>query len=194
MVRPTLLPSGLWYGSHRSDDRARPLADRHYNRQKVGAKGFAPPGRCIVFLADVPGTDTPGALWITSWPFAEYVKHAWAGSWICSCFRNEGVALSSELIEEAVFLTSLIYGDPPPQGMVTFVDRAKTRRKRDPGRCYLKAGFVNVGETQAGLVALQLPPERIPRARDYLPTPLSYERGVLKYPPGVAATRGAEVG
>ncbi len=40
--------------------------------------------------------------------------------------------------------------------MVTFVDPAKTRRKRDPGRCYRRAGFTHVGETAGGLVALQL--------------------------------------
>jgi hypothetical protein len=185
-VRPPIFASGLWYGSHRSDDRARPLADRHYNRQKIGAKGFAPPGRCLVFLADLPGDKPPGegepgALWITSYPFAEYVKHAWAGAWMCSCFRNEGVALSSELIMEAVFATSLIYGDPPEQGMVTFVDRDKTKKKRDPGRCYIKAGFEVCGETKAGLVALRLPPEKIWRAREYVETPVSYERGVLRY-------------
>ena len=41
-------------------------------------------------------------------------------------------------------------------GMVSFVDRDKTRRKRDPGRCYRKAGFRVAGETMGGLVALRL--------------------------------------
>lgn len=132
-----------------------------------------------MFLADLPSRE-PGALWITSYPFAEYVRHAWAGAWMCSCFRNEGAGLSSELIEEAVFITSLIYGDPPPQGMVTFVDTTKVRAGK-PGYCYIRAGFEPCGKTKGGLVALRLPPERIPRAREYLPTPLSYERGVATY-------------
>lgn len=46
--------------------------------------------------------------------------------------------------------------------MVTFVDPAKTRRKRDPGRCYRKAGFRHVGCTEGGLVALQLLPADMP--------------------------------
>jgi hypothetical protein len=46
--------------------------------------------------------------------------------------------------------------------MVTFVNADKVRRKRDPGRCYLKAGFENVGFTKGGLVALQMLPERMP--------------------------------
>lgn len=37
-----------WLVSHRADPLARALADRHYNRQKVGATQFVPPGRCLV--------------------------------------------------------------------------------------------------------------------------------------------------
>jgi hypothetical protein len=48
--------------------------------------------------------------------------------------------------------------------MVTFVDRTKTRTKRDPGRCFLRAGFVPDGETKGGLVALHLAPESMPDA------------------------------
>jgi hypothetical protein len=48
--------------------------------------------------------------------------------------------------------------------MVTFVDATQTRRKRDPGRCYLRAGFRRVGMTKGGLHALQLLPEDMPPA------------------------------
>jgi len=146
-----------WFLSHRADRRALPLADRHYNRQKVGSPQFVPPGRCIVLL-----TNDADALWVSSWPFAEYVKHAWAGAWICSCFRNESEVLSSVLIAEAVAVTRSIWGIPPPLGMVTFVDTAKTRPKRDPGRCYRRAGFVPCGHTKGGLFALRLTPESMP--------------------------------
>lgn len=145
-----------WTLSHRADPRALPLADRHYNRQKPGTPQFVPPGRCIVLLT--PDAD---ALWVSSWPFAEFVKHAWAGAWVCSCFRNESPHLSSELIREAVAATR--YRWPVPErGMVTFVDPEKTRRKRDPGRCYRRAGWQPVGETQGGLVALQILPDAMP--------------------------------
>src|SRR3979409_34708 len=40
----------LWHLSWRADPRARPLADRHYNRQKPGAAQFVPPGGCLVLL------------------------------------------------------------------------------------------------------------------------------------------------
>jgi hypothetical protein len=150
----------MWHLSHRFDAEVVPLADRHYNRQKVGSPQFAPPGRCMVLK-----TAALDAFWITSWPFAEYVKHAWAGAWVCSAFRNEGPGLSSDLVREAVACTVATYGAAPPLGMITFVDPNKVRRKRDFGRCYRKAGFVDAGFTKGGLVALQLMPESMPAAQ-----------------------------
>lgn len=149
----------LWTLSHRADHRALPLADRHYNRQKPGTPQFVPPGRCVVLL-----TRDEKALWVSSWPFAEFVRHEWAGAWVCSCFRNEGAGLSSDLIREAVACTRSVWGDPPPLGFITFVDRSKTRRKRDPGRCYRRAGWSVCGETKGGLLALQLLPDAMPEA------------------------------
>lgn len=32
-----------WIRSHRADAEVVPLADRHYNRQKIGSPQFAPP-------------------------------------------------------------------------------------------------------------------------------------------------------
>lgn len=147
----------VWHMSNRADPRAVALADRHYNRQKIGTPQFVPPGRCLVLL-----TENADALWVTSWPFAEYVKHAWAGAWVCSLFRNESTVLSSVLIQQAVAATRWYYGAAPALGFVTFVDAAKTRRKRDPGRCYRKAGWQSVGHTVGGLVALQQLPAAMP--------------------------------
>ena len=143
------------------------IADRHYNRQKPGTPQFVPPGRCLVLV-------TEGAFWVTSWPFGEYVKHRWPGAWICSAFRNErpDLYLSSDLIRQALAATCWKW--PIPElGMVTFVDRAKTRHKRDPGRCYLRAGFEYDGETKGGLVALRLSPERMPAPEQPLLSSLS---------------------
>lgn len=150
--------SGMrWQLVDRFDPATRPLADRHYNRQHVGSPQFVPPGRCVVLR-----TPEADAFWITSWPFAEYVKHAWPGAWVCSAFRNESDHLSSELIREALAATLTIWPEPPALGMVTFVDRSKTRPKKDPGYCYLMAGFQRVGKTKGGLVALQLLPSAMP--------------------------------
>lgn len=147
-----------WHLSDRADPRALPLADRHYNRQKPGTPQFVPPGRCLVLL-----TADADAVWVSSWPFAEYTHHAWAGAWMNSLFRNESRHLSSELIREAVAATRYAWGDPPDLGFVTFVDGGKVKRKRDPGRCYRRSGWEHVGFTkQNRLWALQLVPDRMP--------------------------------
>lgn len=148
-----------WTLSHKFDVRALPLADRHYNRQKPGTPQFVPPGKSVVLLA----LDAR-ALWVTSWPYAQYVRHAWPGAWVNSLFRNEGPDLSSELIVEAVAATRAMFGEPPDLGIVSFVDASKIRHKRDPGRCYRRAGWSHVGFTKRGLWTFQLPPNAMPAA------------------------------
>lgn len=145
-----------WALSWRADPVARAIADRHYNRQKIGAAQFVPPGRCLVLT-------TPGpSLWVTSWPFAEYVKHRWAGAWVNSAFRREGGAeLASDLIRAAVAATRWKWPDVPPLGMVSFVDPSKVR-STNPGYCYVQAGFEFDGYTEGGLPAFRMRPERMP--------------------------------
>jgi hypothetical protein len=148
----------MWALANRATPRACAIADRHYNRQKIGSPQFVPPGRCIVLLNEGAGGS---ALWVTSWPFAEYVKHEWPGAWINSLFRNESNWLSSLMIREAVAITRGIW-PTPALGMVTFVDASKVKSKRDPGYCYLKAGFERCGKTKGGLIALQMLPSAMP--------------------------------
>lgn len=152
-----------WRESWRADPAAKALADRHYNRQNPDSAQFVPPGRCVVLVAD-------RAVWVTSWPIAEYVQHDWAGAWVNSLFRNEGEELSSALISQAVAATRHYWPDPPPLGIVTMVDRRKVRSKRDPGYCYLMAGFQLAGETKGGLLVFQLLPEQMPTAQAPLGT------------------------
>jgi len=157
----------IWQLSDRFDPKARVLADRHYNRQKIGSPQFVPPGRCMVLYAE---TETGRAFWVTSWPFAKYVKHAWAGAWVCSAFRNEGAGVASDLIRDAVAATIEFFGPPPPLGLITFVDRSKVKPTRVRGAevwgwTYRRAGFAEVGETKGGLLALQLLPAAMPPAR-----------------------------
>lgn len=168
-----------WHRSDRFDRRALPLADRHYNRRKVGSPQFVPPGRCLVLL-----TEDAGALWVTSYPFAEYVRHAWAGALVNALFRRESGPLASDLIVAACAATVAEW-PLPDLGMVTFVDPGKVRPKRDPGRCYLRAGFTHVGWTKGGLKAFQLRPEDFPPPAPPHPPVLP---GGLIQPPLFAAT------
>lgn len=153
-----------WRLSWRACPRARRLADRHYPRQSPGHPDFVPPGRCLVLL-----TGDGSAVWVTSWP--EFAQHAWAGAWVNSLFRNEGDYLSSDLIRHAVAHTRWTWPVVPDLGIVSFVNADLVRRKRDPGRCYRKAGFKHVGFTKSGLWAFgqfadeMPPPAAIPRTQ-----------------------------
>lgn len=153
----------IWSRSHRADPDCLPLADRHYNRQKPGTPQFVPPGRCVVLKA-------PGAVWVTSWPYAEYTKHAWAGAWVNSLFRKECEGLASEFIRDAVAATRGVWPETPALGLITFIDPLhvkprKIRGRQAIGESYFEAGFVHVGYTKAGLWAMQMFPEDMPDAQ-----------------------------
>ena len=158
-----------WCVSHRADPAAARLADRHYNRQKIGAPQFAPTGSCAVFV-----TACGRAFWVTSAPKAEWVKHAWAGAWLCSAFRSEGAGRASDLIRAAVAATRAHYGEPPALGIVTFIDVRRVapiivRGEMTWGWTWRKAGFRRVGTTKGGLIAMQMLPEDMPSPCPALP-------------------------
>ncbi|HEY7769465.1 hypothetical protein [Longimicrobium sp.] len=163
-----------WQLSWRADPVGRDLADRHYTRQKIGAPQFVPPGRCLVLTSEKRGKGrNRRALWVTSWPFGRFVKHAWAGAWMCSCFRNEGAGLSSALIREAVAATRWRWPDVPELGMVTFVDESQVKPRATPGLCFIEAGFqVENERSKGGLLALRLRPEDMPDAVEPMPAGL----------------------
>lgn len=166
----------IWQVCDKADDQARHIADHHYSRQNPGSTLFTPPGRTYVLK-------TVGSYWVTSWPYSDYVLHRWGGLWVCSAFRREFPceALASDMIRDAVAATRWyqLRGDndlwtthDEPRlwckgpgvfaSMVTFVDASKVRRKRDFGRCFLKAGFVRDGKTVGGLLAFVLPSDAMP--------------------------------
>lgn len=148
-----------WIVSHRADPLAVRLADEHYTRQKPGTPQFVPPGRCVVLR-----TADGSAVWTTSWPFPEYVRHAWPGAWVCSIFRNTGPLCSSDLIRQAVAVTRWVWPEAPRLGMVTFVDARKVRAG-EPGYCFRCAGFRRLRiKTKGGLYVLQMRPDEMPDA------------------------------
>lgn len=134
-----------WARTTKGDPIICALADRHYPRRKKGATQTGQPGRLLA-LRTVDGD----AFWITSWP--KFVTHRFGATWTCSKFRNEAgrVNLSSELILEGMAATRAHFGEPPAAGFLTFVDPEEVRTKRDPGRCFLRAGFDYIGTTPGG--------------------------------------------
>lgn len=158
-----------WHLSHHFDPWSAEMADRHYSRRKPGSPQFMPPGRKLVLRCD-------GAVWGTSWPFPEYVAHAWPGAWICTIFRRESDCpfLASDLIREAVACTRWRFGTPPELGMVTWIQPKKVRPTMVRGRevwgwTYRRAGFVDDAPTKGGFLTLRLPPEAMPAAATPLP-------------------------
>jgi hypothetical protein len=161
-----------WRRTWRADPRVAALADRHYSRKTPGASQFAPPGRCLVLV-----TAAGDAGWATSWPLHEYTLHGLGDAWVCTLFRNESEHLSSELIREALAATRSAWGAPPTGGTLTFVDASKVRPKRDPGRCFLRAGFERLDRLtkDRGLVILRLAANRHPAPIQPIHTQLALE-------------------
>ena len=140
-----------WAVADRCHPAARALADRHYSRQTPGATEFLPPGRRLVLLTHDQ---------LSVWGAVENLDPAGDARWRVTIFRREGGARASDLVVEATARTLAYwcshYGGPPAVPLQTEVDPSKTRRKRDPGRCFLRAGWTVVGERR-GLVILQAP-------------------------------------
>lgn len=147
-----------WSKINRADPRGRELADRHYNRRRIGSPQFVPPGKPLVLYR-------PGVLWVSLEQV--YQDHEWPGAWVCSIFRNESRELSSDLIRSAVARTIAEWGPlPAPHRMITFVDPAKTTTRRSTrslaGACFRHAGWLEIGRTKGGhgraeLLVLQCP-------------------------------------
>lgn len=153
----------IWRRSHQSDRRAVRLADRHYSRRTPGSKQCMPPGRQFVLV-----TEDGKALWAVSWPLAKFTRHAWAGAWVCTLFRNEGAGRSSALIKEAIALTRYRWPDIPALGLITFVNPRRIENGSRPGYCFTSAGFSHVGYTEANkLLVFQMLPENMPEPMSF---------------------------
>lgn len=131
-----------WCEVKRCDARGRALADNHYSRQTPGAAEFMPPGATYVLV-----TEDGAAVWGA-------VENRFRGRtfWRVTIFRNTGSRLSSLLVRKATRATRAYWrtGRGTPCRLRTEVDPAKVRRKRDPGRCFLRAGWKVVGKTRGG--------------------------------------------
>jgi hypothetical protein len=141
----------MWDHIPIEDPRGRELADRHYSRQTVGAKGYVGPGQRFALLHQ-------GARGRALWTVCRAMDPTGAMQWRNTIFRNESGTLSSELIVVATALTFELwarrYGAVPAEDLTTEIDIAATRRRRSkramPGRCYEAAGWLFVREVHPG--------------------------------------------
>lgn len=118
------------------------MADRHYSRQKVGAREFMGPGRTLV-LRSASGDILFGWLW----PLDGMRMDGQTG-YNCTIFRNESRRQSSLVIHEAEQLAVDRWG---PNRFYTYVDPGKIR-STNPGYCFQCAGWQKIGRSKSGLI------------------------------------------
>jgi hypothetical protein len=150
-MRQTSFLPGPWLLVRDGNDTGRAIFDQHYSRYHY-ADGRKPllyvgPGQKMVLI-------TPDALAMFVW--RKFISMDHQNGVSCAVFRNEGPTLSSDLIQSAELLA---WDRWPGERLYTYVDPAKVRHKRDPGRCFLRAGWRHSGWSKGGLRILEHLPD-----------------------------------
>jgi hypothetical protein len=124
-----------WHEVSKCDRDAIAFAQPHYSIQTPNSKELGPPGQKIILM----GSDGK-ALWGSHRPapWANIKRMDGFEGHSCFIFRNAGGPLSSTIIREAVAITAAKWGIA---AFITYVAIDKVKHKRDPGRCFIKAGF-----------------------------------------------------
>lgn len=135
------LEAGHWQRSRDGDADCRAIFDRHYSRQRY-ADGrdpllFVGPGSKLVLV--LPNLD---GLFV----WRKFRDDSGQQGINCAIFRNESAVLSSALILEAEAFAWRKW--PSDTRLYTYVDRKKTKPKRDPGYCFIQAGWRPCGLTK----------------------------------------------
>jgi len=144
---------GHWYGASRRDPRVVGLFSRHYSAVKNNkttrhwlATGITAPGETITLM-----TADCSALFV--WLKQKYIDNDQTGV-NCAVFRNEGSELSSTLILEA---EQFAWERWQGERLYTYVDPDAVKSK-NPGYCFIKAGWKKCGITKGGLIILEKMP------------------------------------
>lgn len=135
--------------SNRADYECAKVADRHYSRRTIGSAMFTGPGSDIV-LRNATGTVL--FVWVWHNHNGEQLER-WdkETGYCCSLFRNESDRLASDIVREAEGFAVEKWG---AGRAYTYVDPSNVRASRQPGRCFIKAGWTRTRTTAAGLIVL----------------------------------------
>lgn len=139
----------LWYLTKDGDRSCYDLFRRHYSCRNAAPRNglFVGPGDKIVLR-----TDAGDAVFV--WRHSRFRADEQTGV-ECTLFRNEGPHQSSELVRQADAIADFVW---PDRRHYTFVDQEKVR-SRNPGFCFIAAGWRRCGHTKRGLLILErLPP------------------------------------
>jgi len=137
--------TATWETANKGDRRLIALADVHYTRQQRGTNQCCRPGvNLVLVLSD------GSAAWVTWHPIPSVGRMDNLEAWECTLFRNEGARLSSELIREATTRTFNAWGWPPRDGLISAVGvnatKARRSKRSPPGKCFIEAGWLPIGE------------------------------------------------
>lgn len=136
-----------WVLSRDGDPDALALYERHYSARRYRdgrvRKLFVGPGQKMVLLS--PAAD---ALFV--WRVFREIGRPSPIGVNCAVFRNESSTRSSDLIRAAC---GLAWARWPDQRLYTYVNPRKVR-SRNPGWCFLCAGWQRCGRTKGGLLVL----------------------------------------
>ena len=136
--------SGPWIPIRDGNPTGMSIFKRHYTaRERRKVFQFVGPGEKEVLI-------TADALALFVW--RKFISDAGETGVNCAVFRNEGPVRSSELIMCADAVAAQRW---PGERLYTYVDPAKVKHKRDPGRCFLKAGYRKCGVTKSGKIVLE---------------------------------------
>jgi hypothetical protein len=135
--QPFLFGSSPWIEVRDGNRTASALYDRHYSRNPAsrGDPRIAGPGFKMVLL-------TPCVRAVFVW--RKFISKDAQEGVNCAVFRNEGAGLSSALIRDAM---SLAWQRWPAQRLYTYVNPRRVR-SRNPGYCFLMAGWRRCGVTK----------------------------------------------
>jgi hypothetical protein len=152
-ARQTSFLETTWIPVKDGNHTARAIFEDHYSRRHY-ADGrddprFVGPGEKLVLVS-------PDALAVFAWRKFHFGTNEEGVN--CAAFRNEGAGRSSDLIREAV---AIAWERWPGERLYTYVNPRKIRHKRDPGRCFLRAGWRHYGWTKGQLRILEIRPEWI---------------------------------
>jgi hypothetical protein len=143
----------LWWITKDGDRSCLALYERHYSARQYrdGRKRsqFVGPGSPIVLR-----NGDASALFV--WRDAIDDTQPKQEGIECAVFRNESGLQSSELIRQADAVADFCW---PGQRHYTKVDSKKVR-SRNPGFCFIKAGWKRCGRTKGGLMLFEKLAER----------------------------------
>jgi hypothetical protein len=141
----TNIPEPLWWLTKDGDRSCYAMYQRHYSKPRYRRQRqrlFCGPGEKIVLR-----TATCDAFFV----WRKFRDDSGQQGANCAVFRNEGSLRSSQLIRQADAIADFCW---PGERHYTYV-RASSVRSRNPGFCFLMAGWTRCGHTKGGLLILE---------------------------------------